>query len=276
MNRNARIFCFLVLTLAALVGCSSQPSAQESKKAETALDRIQGKAQVLVESSGASDAALNAGGPSVYLWEGAHRYRLFLRTATEVVHGDQYIVEGVDAQKAIDQIGDPDQGKNGYPLQSSCERVVTMAWSNLPFDAIDSQAAILRATVKRHPARTVFLVTRIGPVTSKESGAASAEPKKEAAAEEKDIPEVAVAADKQRALLIEGSPVQPAPLWEPEGGTVRCKVVIDPEGKISELESTAQLCETVPWSKFSYKPTVQGGHPVKVSTEVEVRFEARK
>jgi hypothetical protein len=276
MIRNARIFCFLVLTLAALVGCSSQPSAQESKKAETALDRIQGKAQVLVESSGASDAALNAGGPSVYLWEGAHRYRLFLRTATEVVHGDQYIVEGVDAQKAIDQIGDPDQGKNGYPLQSSCERVVTMAWSNLPFDAIDSQAAILRATVKRHPARTVFLVTRIGPVTSKESGAASAEPKKEAAAEEKDIPEVAVAADKQRALLIEGSPVQPAPLWEPEGGTVRCKVVIDPEGKISELESTAQLCETVPWSKFRYKPTVQGGHPVKVSTEVEVRFEARK
>jgi len=276
MIRNARIFCFLVLTLAALVGCSSQPSAQESKKAETALDRIQGKAQVLMESSGASDAALNAGGPSVYLWEGAHRYRLFLRTAIEVVHGDQYIVEGVDAQKAIDQIGDPDQGKNGYPLQSSCERVVTMAWSNLPFDAIDSQAAILRATVKRHPARTVFLVTRIGPVTSKESGAASAEPKKEAAAEEKDIPEVAVAADKQRALLIEGSPVLPAPLWEPEGGTVRCKVVIDPEGKISELESTAQLCETVPWSKFSYKPTVQGGHPVKVSTEVEVRFEARK
>jgi hypothetical protein len=276
MNRNARIFCFLVLTLAALVGCSSKPSAQESKKAETVLDRIQGKAQVLVESSGASDAALNAGGPSVYLWEGAHRYRLFLRTATEVVHGDQYIVEGVDAQKAIDQIGDPDQGKNGYPLQSSCERVITMAWSNLPFDAIDSQAAILRATVKRHPARTVFLVTRIGPVTSKESGAASAEPKKEAAAEEKDIPEVAVAADKQRALLIEGSPVQPAPLWEPEGGTVRCKVVIDPEGKISELESTAQLCETVPWSKFRYKPTVQGGHPVKVSTEVEVRFEARK
>jgi hypothetical protein len=276
MIRNARIFCFLVLTLAALSGCSSKPSATESKKAETALDRIQGKAQVLVESSGASDAALNAGGPSVYLWEGAHRYRLFLRTATEIVHGDQYIVEGVDAQKAIDQIGDPDQGKNGYPLQSSCEHVVTMAWSGLAFDAIDSQAAILRATVKRHPARSVFLVTRIGPVTSKESGAASAESKKDAAAEEKNIPEAAVAADKQSALLIEGSPVQPAPLWEPEGGTVRCKVIIDPEGKISELESTAQLCETVPWSKFRYKPTVQGGHPVKVSTEVEVRFEARK
>jgi hypothetical protein len=276
MIRKARIFYFLVLTLAALSGCSSKPSATESKKAETALDRIQGKAQVLVESSGASDAALNAGGPSVYLWEGAHRYRLFLRTATEIVHGDQYIVEGVDAQKAIDQIGDPDQGKNGYPLQSSCEHVVTMAWSGLAFDAIDSQAAILRATVKRHPARSVFLVTRIGPVTSKESGAASAESKKDAAAEEKNIPEAAVAADKQSALLIEGSPVQPAPLWEPEGGTVRCKVIIDPEGKISELESTTQLCETVPWSKFRYKPTVQGGHPVKVSTEVEVRFEARK
>jgi hypothetical protein len=275
MNRSARIFCFLVLTLAALGGCSSKPSAQVSKKAETAPDRIQGKAQVLTESGGASDAALNAGGPSVYLWEGATRYRLFLRAATELVHGDEYIAEGVYAQKAIDDIGDPDQGKNGYPLQTSCERVVTTAWSGLPFDAIDSQAAILRATVKRHPARPVFLVTRIRPVTSKEGSTASAEPKKDAA-EEKNIPEVSVAGDKQRALLIEGSPVQTAPLWEPEGETVSCKVVIDPEGKVSELQSTAQLCETVAWSKFRYKPTVQGGHPVKVKTEVEVRFEPRK
>jgi hypothetical protein len=276
MNRNARIFCFLVLTLAALSGCSSKPSATESKKAEAALQKIQGKAQVLEESGGAADAALNAGGPSVYLWEGATRYRLFLRTATEVVHGDQYIAEGVYAQKAIDEIGDPDQGKNGYPLQSSCERVVTTAWRNLPFDAIDAQAAILRATVKRHPARPVFLVTRIEPVTSTGSGAASAESKKDAAAEEKNIPEVSVAADKQRAFLVEGSPVQAAPLWEPEGGTVTCKVVIDPAGKISEMESTAQLCETVQWSQFRYQPPVQGGHPVKVKTEVEVRFEPRK
>ena len=276
MNRNARIFCFLILTLAALVGCSSKPSAQDSKKAETALDKIQGKAQVLTESGGASDAALNAGGPSVYLWVGARRYRLFLRTPVELVHGDQYVAEGVYAQKAIDEIGDPDQGKNGYPLQTSCERVVTTAWKGLPFDAIDSQAAVLRAIVKRYPARAVFLVAQIRPVTATESGAASAEPKKDAAAEDKNIPEVSVAADKQRALLREGSPVQTAPLWQPEGGTVSCKVVIDQEGKISELESTAQLCETVPWSKFRYQPTVQGGHPVKVKTEVEVRFEPRK
>jgi hypothetical protein len=276
MNRSARIFCFLVLTLAALGGCSSQPSAKESKKAATAPDKIQGKAQVLVESGGVSDAALNSGGPSVYLWEGAKRYRLFLRTAVEVVHGDEYIAEGVYAQKAIDEIGDPDQGKNGYPLPASCERVVTMAWRNLPFDAIEAQAAALRAIVKRYPARAVFLVTRIRPVKSTESGAASAEPKKDAAAEEKNIPEVSVAGDKQRALLIEGSPVQTAPLWEPAGGTVHCKVVIGPEGKISELESTAQLCETVPWSQFRYQPTVRGGHPVKVRTEVEVRFEPRK
>ena len=276
MNRNARIFCFLVLTLAALGGCSSKPSANEAKKAATALDRIQGKAQVLIESGGASDAALNAGGSSVYLWEGAKRYRLFLRTPVEVVHGDQYVAEGVYAQKAIDEIGDPDQGKNGYPLQTSCERVVTTAWTGLPFDAIDSQAAVLRAIVKRYPARAVFLVTRIRPATATESGAASAEPKKDAAAEEKNIPEVSVAADKQRALLIDGSPVQTAPLWEPEGGTVHCKVTIGPEGKISELESTAQLCETVPWSQFHYQPTVQRGHPVKVKTEVEVRFDPRK
>jgi hypothetical protein len=261
--------------LAALVGCSSKPAGNEAKKAEVALDKIQGKAQVLTESGGASDAALNAGGSSVYLWQGANRYRLFLRTAVDVVHGDEYIAEGVWAQKAIDDIGDPDQGKNGYPLQTSCERVVTMAWTGLPFDAIDSQAAILRATVKRHPARPVFLVARIRPVTSKEGSTASAEPKKDAA-DEKNIPEVSVAGDKQRAYLIAGSPVQTAPLWEPTGGTVSCKVVIDKEGKISELESAAQLCETVPWSQFRYQPPVQGGHPVQVKTEVEVRFEPRK
>jgi hypothetical protein len=276
MNRNARIFCFLVLTLAALGGCSSEPPAKESKKAGTAPDKIQGKAQVLVESSGASDAALNAGGPSVYLWEGAHRYRLFLKTAVEVVHGNEYIAEGVDAQKAIDEIGDPDQGKNGYPLASSCDRVVRMAWSGLAFDAADTDASVLRARVQRYPARSVFLVTKIRPVTSKESSTASAEPKKDAAVEEKNIPEVSVAGDKQRALLIEGPTVQTAPLWEPAGGTVRCKVVINPEGKISELETGAQLCETVPWSQFRYQPPVQGGHPVTVKTEVEVRFEPRK
>jgi hypothetical protein len=134
----------------------------------------------------------------------------------------------------------------------------------------------LRAIVKRYPARAVFLVAQIRPVTATESGAASAEPKKEAAAEEKTIKEVSVAADKQKALLMEGSPVQTAPLWEPEGGTVSCKVVIDPEGKISDLESTTQLCESVTWSQFRYQPPVQGGHPVKVKTEVEMRFEPRK
>jgi hypothetical protein len=229
-----------------------------------------------VESGGAADAALNAGGPSVYLWEGAHRYRLFLRTAVDVVHGSEYIAEGVYAQKAIDELGDPDQGKNGYPLQSSCERVVRMAWSGLPFDVIDTHTSALRAMVQRYPARSVFLVTRIRPVTSTESGTVSAEPKKDAAVEEKNIPEISVAGDKQRAFLIEGPTVQTAPLWEPAGGTVRCKVVINPEGKISELETGAQLCETVPWSQFRYQPPVQGRHPVKVRTEVEVRFEPRK
>jgi hypothetical protein len=275
MNRNARIFCFLVLTLAALGGCSSGTPAKESKKAGTAPDRIQGKAQV-GDSGGAADAALNAGGPSVYLREGMHRYRLFLRTAVEVVDGKEYVAEGVYAQKAIDDIGDPDQGKNGYPLQSSCERVVRMAWSDLSFDAFDADTSLLCSKVKRYPARPIFLVTRIRPATSADGSAASTEPKKDAAAEEKDIPEVSVAADKQRAFLIEGPTVQTAPLWEPAGGTVHCKVVIDPEGKISELETGVQLCETAPWSQFRYQPPVQGGHPVKVSTEVEVSFEPRK
>lgn len=281
MNRNARIFSSLVLALAASVGCASKPSAKESRKAKTATDRIQGKAQVLMESGGAMDAALNAGGPSVYLWEGVsdvqgHRYRLFFKTAVDVVHGGEYIAEGIYAQKVIDEIGDPGQGKDGYPLRSSCQRVVRMAWSGLPFDAIDAQAEVLRARVKRYPARPVFLVTRIRPATSTESSAASAALKKGVGVEATNIPEVSVAGDKQRALLIEGPSVQTAPLWEPAGGTVRCKVVIDPEGKVSELESGTQLCETVAWSQFRYQPPIQRGHPVKVRTEIEVRFEPRK
>jgi hypothetical protein len=276
MNRNTRTFCFLILTLASLAGCSSQPSAKDSKKTGTAPDKIQGKAQVLVESGGAMDAALNAGGPSAYIVEGARRYRLFLRTATELVHGNEYIAEGVYAQRVIDELGDPDQGKNGYPLSSSCERVVRMVWSGLPMDAIGLQAEVLRTRVKRYPARPVFLVTRIRSVKATEGSTASAEPKKDDAAKEKDIPEVSVAGDKQRAFLLEGSPVRPAPLWEPAGGTVRCRVIIGPEGKISELETGTQLCETVPWSEFRYQPPVQRGHPVKVKTEVEMRFEPRK
>src|ERR1017187_7739429 len=225
MNSNTRTLCFLVLTLAALGGCSSEPAAKDSKKAGTPLDRIQGKAQVLVESSGATDAAMNAGGPSVYLWEGTHRYRLFLRNAVEVVHGDKYVAEGVFAQKVIEEIGDPDQGKNGFPLESSCRRVVTKAWPNLSFDAVDAAVSVVRDRVKRYPARSLFLVVRIQPLT--ESSTASAEPKKDAAVEEKNIREVSVAGDKQRAFLIEGPTVQAAPLWAPAGATVRCKVIID-------------------------------------------------
>src|SRR5450759_2488001 len=37
-----------------------------------------------------------------------------------------------------------------------------------------------------------------------------------------------------------------------------------------------QKPEIVPWSQYRYHPPVQGGHPVKVSTEVEVRFDPRK
>jgi hypothetical protein len=75
---------------------------------------------------------------------------------------------------------------------------------------------------------------------------------------------------------VEGPTTLTAPLWEPTGGSARCKVVIDEEGKIAELDSGAQLCETVPWTQFRYKPTVKGGHAVKVDTEVEVRFDPRK
>jgi hypothetical protein len=270
MTRNTYDFCFLVLTLTGLAGCSSEPSV---KPAATPPDKIQGKAQILFNESAAADAALNAGGPSVYLVDGLHRYRLFFHKPFQVVAGEVYSAAGVNAQKAIDAIGDPDQGKNGYPLEASCDHVVKMAWPGLAFDVTDGYTNSLLARVKRYPARPVFLVTRIEAVTSSDD---SKKDKKESAPEEKEDPKVSVPADKQRALLIEGPTTLPAPLWSPAGGTAHCKVVIDEEGKIEKLDSGAQLCETVSWSQFRYKPTVKGGHPIRVASEVEVHFDPRK
>ena len=272
MTRNTYAFCFLLLTLAGLAGCSSEPSTKANKQA-AAPDKIQGKAQLLLDETSAADAAMNAGGPSVYLRDGLNRYRLFLNKPFQVEAGKEYVAEGVYAQKAIDAIGDPDQGKNGYPLQSSCDTVVRMAWPGLAFDVTDSHINSLRAKVKRYPARPVFLVTRIEAVTST---ADAAKQKKETEAGAKEAPEVSVPAEKQQALRIEGPTTLAAPLWEPTGGTARCKVVIDEEGKIAELNSGSQLCETVPWSQFRYKPTLKGGRPARVNTEVEVRFDPRK
>src|SRR5579863_3509649 len=263
MTRNPHVFCFLVLSLAGLAGCSSEPSSKASKPA-AAPDKIQGKAQIIETETTPSDTALNAGGPSVYLLDGLNRYRLFFIKPFQVEPGKEYIAEGVYAQKAIDAIGDPDQGKNGYPLDASCDHVVRMAWPGLSFDLTDSYSASLRNKVKRFPARPVFLVASIQPAAD------SAKDKKDAGAGEKEAPEVSVPADKQSALKVAGNTVMTAPLWEPTGGTARCKVVIDEEGKIAELNSGTQLCETVPWSQFRYQPTLKGGHPVRVSTEVEV------
>ena len=265
MTRNRYFFCLFVLTLTGLAGCSSKPTA---KPAATASDKVQGKAQIISTETTALDTSLNAGGPSVYLVDGLNRYRLFFNKAFQVDPGKEYIAEGVYAQKAIDAMGDPDQGKNGYPLTSSCDSVVRMAWPGLSFDMNDSYSSSLCAKVKRFPARPVFLVTQIT--------ADSAKQKKDADADEKEAPNVSVPADKQRALLVEGPTVLTAPLWEPTGGTAHCKVVIDEQGKIAELDSGSQLCETVPWMKFRYQPTAKGGHPVRVNTEVEIRFDPRK
>jgi len=266
MARNTHAFSCLILVLSGLAGCSNQPS---TKQPAAAPDKIQGKAQVNLDETNALDASLNAGGPSVYLVDGLNRYRLFFNKSSEVQAGKEYIAEGVYAQKAIDAMGDPDNGKNGYPLESSCDTVVRTAWPGLSFDATDGYSASLRAKVKRYPARAVFLVTQIHPVTGTKKDAGEADSDKEA-------PQVSVAADKQRALLVAGPTALPAPLWEPAGGTVHCKVVIGEEGKIAELNSGAQLCESVPWAQFSYRPTLKSGHPAKVITEVEVRFDPRK
>jgi hypothetical protein len=269
MKRKTRTFFPIVISMAALAGCSNNQSSVESKKAAAALDKIQGKALITGEAT-ATDAALNAGGPSVYLVDDMHRFRLFFNTAVKVIAGKEYAAEGVNAQKVIDDLGDPEQGKNGYPLESSCERAVRMAWSNLPFDVFDGKVSVLRARVKRYPARAVFLVTRLDPVGE------STASKNDSPEKDNSVPEISVPAEKQRASLIEGPTTQTAPLWEPAGGTVLCKVVIGPDGKVSELGTGMQLCEAVPWSQFRYQPPVQNGHAVKVKTEVEIRFEPRK
>ena len=266
MTRDTYVFGCLVLALAELAGCSREPP----KQAAPAPDKIQGKAQVVLSETSQLDASMNGGGPSVYLVDGLNRYRLFFDKASPVEAGKEYIAQGVYAQKAIDTIGDPNQGKNGYPLGSSCDSVVRTAWPALDFDVVNSYSTSLCTKVKRYPARPVFMVAQIKPVTD------SAKQKEDTGAEEKEAAQVSVPTDKQRALLVAGPTVLAAPLWEPTGGTARCKVVIDEEGKIAELNSGAQLCETVPWSQFRYQPTVKGGHPVRVNTEVEVRFDPRK
>jgi len=267
MTRNTCISCLTWLSLG-LIGCSSQPAA---KPAAAPLDKIHGKALILLTETTPLDAALNAGGPSVYLIDGLNRYRLFFEKPFQVEANQEYAAEGVYAQKEIDALGDPDQGKNGYPLKSSCDQVVKMAWPALAFDVFDGYSSSLRAKVNRFPARAVFLVTKIEPVTDD-----SSKQKKDSESAKKEAPSVSVAADKQSALRIEGPTTLPAPLWEPQGGTANCKVVVDEEGRIAELNSGAQLCETVPWSQFRYKPALKGGQPVRVDTEVEVHFDPRK
>ena len=270
MHRNVYLSCLVVSMAAALGACSSAPSSGTSGKTAAAPDKIQGKALIADWESTAADSALNGGGPSVYLVDGLHRYRLFFNHAIPVEGGKVYSAEGVYAQKMIDDIGDPDKGKNGYPLQSSCDRVVRTAWPGLAFDVTDGHSSVLRTRVKRHPARPIFLVRKLVLVTSKDGAAGSPEVNTEDASDEITVP-----AEKQRALLIAGPTVQSAPLWEPAGGNVRCKVTVSKEGKISGIDTGAQLCEAVPWSEFRYQPTVKHGHPVGVKTEVEVRFEPR-
>jgi hypothetical protein len=269
MNRNAYAFSFLAPAMAALVGCSSGPADSAAKKA-VVWDKIQGKAQVIEEPGGTENAALNAGGSSIYIWKGVRRYRLFLRKPVEVEHGKQYVVEGLLAQRVIDEIGDPDGGKHGYPLQTSCAEVIHRAWPGIALDDADLDTSVLRSAVQRYPARGVFLVNKIDPAPASTGGD---EPND---ADDTKIPDVKVPAEKQRSSLTSTPPVLTTPLWSPDGGKVSCAVIINSKGEVSELKTGKQLCEAVPWDAYHYTPPVQGGKPVKVDTEVEVSFDARK
>ena len=273
MKCNPRIvFPILLLpVLAALSGCSSAPPAGDAKKAAPAPFKAEGKVRTGFMMDATSDADLNGGGPSVFLYVGKQQYRLFSRRTAAVTDKSRYIVEGILAQKAIDEIGDPDQGKRGYPLLSSCERVVKMAWPGMSFEEVDVKAAALRNRAGRYPARPILLVTKITAAPDQAGAKGSEDGEAEA-----DVNAVAVPADKQKAQLIEGTTVFPAPLWSPTGDTVKCKVIIGPDGKISKLDTGAQLCEAVQWDQFKYQPLLKGGRPVSVKTEVEVRYEPRK
>src|ERR1700722_9601093 len=104
--RVAYIFVIPLLTVAWLTGCSSPPPA---KPVAAPTDKIHGKAQVLLDETSGLDAALNAGGPSVYLVDGLNRYRLFFDKPFEITPAQEYSAEGIYAQKAIDAMGDPDR-----------------------------------------------------------------------------------------------------------------------------------------------------------------------
>lgn len=267
MNQSRCCTWFLVLAVAGLASCSSDKSAKDGKQPAVVLHHVTGKLQSVSATTGA-DAALNAGGDTLYIRDGVKRYRLFLKAPIAVSPDTEYTAEGIYAQKAIDELGDPDHGKKGYPLAASCQRVVRMAWPGLPIDVADGHVSILRAQVSRYPARPVFLVTKLTPVSSGEG--------KKAEEEEKELPILKVPAEKQSALKIAGSTTQPAPLWSPEGGVARCKVTIGEKGNIDELDTGAQLCEAVQWSEFRYPPPIDRGRPARIKTEVEVRFEPHK
>src|SRR5881394_2034687 len=106
MNRKPCLPWFLVLAVAGLVGCAGEKSAKDAKPTAAVMHQVKGKLQVASASTG-SDAALNAGGDSLYIRDGVRRYRLFLKSRMEVTPNTEYAAEGIYAQKAIDEIGDP-------------------------------------------------------------------------------------------------------------------------------------------------------------------------
>jgi len=267
MNSKPMLSMLAAVAVGALIGCGGDKKAASEKSAARVLHQITGKLETSQATTGA-DSALNAGGDSLFIRNGVKRYRLFVKSPVDVAPGEIYKVEGVDAQKAIEEIGDPDKGKNGYPLASSCQRVIRMAWGSQSIDLADGQASVLRSQVNRYPARTIFLVTKITPVPSEE--------KKAAEEDEKELPAISVTEEKQAAVKIAGPATQPAPFWAPEGGTAKCKVIVNEKGSVAELETGAQLCEAVPWGEFKYPPPAQGGKPVRVKTVVTVQFEPRK
>ncbi len=89
------------------------------------------------------------------------------------------------------------------------------------------------------------------------------------------------AEDQERKLIEKVEPVYPAPARARRiTGVVICAVVVGTDGSIVEAKLVSGHPLLVPAAavalrKFVYEPTMVGGRPVEVITQVRFRFEAR-
>ena len=140
MNCNARIFCFLVLTFAALGGCSSGPSAKECQESRRPPGQNPG------ESPSSGGIGRGSGCRSERGW--TFRVPLgrrciatacSLRTPVEIVHGKRVYCRGRLRAKGHRRDWRSRPGQERLSARNQAASVSSrMAWSDLSFDAFDA------------------------------------------------------------------------------------------------------------------------------------------